>query len=77
MSEPGDKALDVYSEGAPLEFLHPCGGGVEYLHRSPASHRRRRKGNPVPGGITGLPCWEGYKYGVLALQVGGVSHLSQ
>jgi hypothetical protein len=31
----------------------PCGGGVEYLHRSPASPRRRRKGNPVPGGITG------------------------
>jgi hypothetical protein len=23
---------------------HPCGGGVEYLHRDPASHRRRRKG---------------------------------
>jgi hypothetical protein len=24
--------------------LLPCGGGVEYLHRSPASRRRRRKG---------------------------------
>jgi hypothetical protein len=23
----------------------PCGGGVEYLHRSPASRRRRRKGS--------------------------------
>jgi hypothetical protein len=23
---------------------HPCGGGVEYLHRDPASRRRRRKG---------------------------------
>jgi hypothetical protein len=23
----------------------PCGGGVEYLHRSPASRRRRQKGN--------------------------------
>jgi hypothetical protein len=34
----------------------PCGGGVQYLHRSPASRRRRRKGNPVPGGIIGLPC---------------------
>jgi hypothetical protein len=22
----------------------PCGGGVKYLHRSPASHRRQRKG---------------------------------
>jgi hypothetical protein len=36
--------------------LNPCGGGVEYLHRGPASHRRRRKGNPVPGGITGPAC---------------------
>jgi hypothetical protein len=34
----------------------PCGGGFEYLHRSPASSKRRRKGNPVPGGITGPPC---------------------
>jgi hypothetical protein len=24
--------------------LHPCGGGVEYLHSDPASRRRRRKG---------------------------------
>jgi hypothetical protein len=23
---------------------YPCGGGVEYLHRNPASRRRRRKG---------------------------------
>jgi hypothetical protein len=46
----------------------PCGGGVEYLHRSPASRRRRRKGNPVPGG---------YKYGDLALHGGGVSNLRQ
>jgi hypothetical protein len=22
----------------------PCGGGVEYLHRDPASRKRRRKG---------------------------------
>jgi hypothetical protein len=37
--------------------LHvPCGGGLEYLHRSPASRKRRRKGNPVPGGISGPPC---------------------
>jgi hypothetical protein len=28
----------------------PYGGGVEYFHRSPSSRRRRRKGNPVPGG---------------------------
>jgi hypothetical protein len=24
--------------------IHPCGGGVEYLHRNPASRKRRRKG---------------------------------
>jgi hypothetical protein len=24
---------------------HPCGGGVEYLHRDPASRKRRRKGS--------------------------------
>jgi hypothetical protein len=34
----------------------PRGGGFEYLHRSPASRRRRRKRNPVPGHITGPPC---------------------
>jgi hypothetical protein len=27
-----------------IYFCHPCGGGVEYLHRDPASRRRRRKG---------------------------------
>jgi hypothetical protein len=35
----------------------PCGGGVEYLHRIAASRRRRRKGNPVSGGMTGPPCF--------------------
>jgi hypothetical protein len=25
---------------------HPGWGGLEYLHRSPASRKRRRKGNP-------------------------------
>jgi hypothetical protein len=25
--------------------LFPCGGGVKYLHRSPASRRRRPKGS--------------------------------
>jgi hypothetical protein len=28
----------------------PCGGGLEYLHRSPASRKRQRKGYPVPRG---------------------------
>jgi hypothetical protein len=36
-----------------------CGGGFEYLHRSPASRRKWRRGNPVPGGITGPPCSRG------------------
>jgi hypothetical protein len=27
-----------------LAFCSPCGGGVEYLHRSPAGRRRRQKG---------------------------------
>jgi hypothetical protein len=48
----------------------PCGGELEYLHRSPATRKRRQKGNPVPGGH---PVPEGYKYGDLALQVVGVS----
>jgi hypothetical protein len=29
-----------------FEDKDPCGGGVEYLHRDPASRRRRRKGKP-------------------------------
>jgi hypothetical protein len=29
---------------------------IEYLHRSPASHKRQLKGNPVPGSISGSPC---------------------
>jgi hypothetical protein len=33
----------------------PCGGRLAYLHSSPASRRTRRKGNPVPGAIIGLP----------------------
>jgi hypothetical protein len=28
-----------------IEFGHPRGGGVEYLHRDPASRRRRRNGS--------------------------------
>jgi hypothetical protein len=52
-----------------LHFITPGLGlqavqGLEYLHRSPASCKRWRKGNPLPGG---------YKCGNLALQVGGVS----
>jgi hypothetical protein len=50
-----------YSATAVVYLLLPrlfpskgCGGVFEYLHRSPASRWRRRKGNPEPGGITGL-----------------------
>jgi hypothetical protein len=39
-----------------FEVEKPCGGGFRYLHRSPASRRRRRKGNPVPGGISRPHC---------------------
>jgi hypothetical protein len=39
--------------------INPCGGGFKYLYRSPASRRRRWKGNPVPGGVTGPPCSRG------------------
>jgi hypothetical protein len=35
----------------------PCGGGLEYLHHSHVNRRRRWKGNPVPGGITGPLCY--------------------
>jgi hypothetical protein len=36
-----------HSSGEPEQY--PCGGGIEYLHRSPASRKSRRKGIPVPG----------------------------
>jgi hypothetical protein len=39
-SAPGHERHVIDSQG-----LIPCGGGVEYLHRSPASRRRRQKGN--------------------------------
>jgi hypothetical protein len=44
---------------ASILSTNPCGGGLEYLHRSPASRKRRQKRNPVAGGITGLPCFWG------------------
>jgi hypothetical protein len=39
-----------------VHYFYQCGGGLEYPHRSPTNRRRRRKGNPVPGHITGPPC---------------------
>jgi hypothetical protein len=35
-----------------IEYME---GGLEYVHRSAASRKSRRKGNPVPGGIAGPP----------------------
>jgi hypothetical protein len=35
---------------------------MDYFHRRPASRRRRRKGNPVPEGISGHPVPGGLKY---------------
>jgi hypothetical protein len=36
--------------------VFPCVDGLEYPYPSPASCRRRRKGNRVPGGKTGTDC---------------------
>jgi hypothetical protein len=46
----------------------PCGGGLKYLHRNPA--KRRRKENPVPGGVNGPPCSWGYKNGTWPSRLG-------
>jgi hypothetical protein len=35
--------------------LNTRGGEFHYLHCSPTRHGRRRKGNSVSGGITGIP----------------------
>jgi hypothetical protein len=40
-------ALDAgeWSDPRPIRYTrNPCGGGVEYLHRDPASRKRRRNG---------------------------------
>jgi hypothetical protein len=51
--------------------LSPRGGRLEYLHRSPANRRRRRKGNPVPGGITGpLRFWGNINTGTWSSRLG-------
>jgi hypothetical protein len=36
--QPEIEALASYT------YVNPCGGGVEYLHRDPASRKRRRNG---------------------------------
>jgi hypothetical protein len=35
---------DIVSKGQSQLIINPCGGGVEYLRRDPASRKRRRKG---------------------------------
>jgi hypothetical protein len=55
------------------ELALQVGRGLEYLHRSLASRKRRCKGNPVPEGKLGHPVPGVYKYGNLALHVGRVS----
>jgi hypothetical protein len=47
-----------------LNYLEgiPCGGVLEYLHRSPAIRSRRRKENPCLGVKVGRPITGGHKY---------------
>jgi hypothetical protein len=49
------KYIQIYFYGLVTGKHVPRGGGLEYLHCSSASRRRRRGGNPMPGGITGPP----------------------
>jgi hypothetical protein len=51
--------------------------GSNYLHRSPASRKRRWEGNPVPGRITGPPCSWGIYIRAPGHQIGEVSNLRQ
>jgi hypothetical protein len=48
----------------------PYAGRLEYLHCSPANHRRQQKGNLVSGNITGPSRHWVHKYRDLVLQVG-------
>jgi hypothetical protein len=53
---PNNPQLHWLFRSSNMLLLIPGAGGFEYLHRSPASRRRRRKGNQLPGGIHGPPC---------------------
>jgi hypothetical protein len=70
---PFGQSRDIYGRLIALRMGFPCGGGLGHLYHSPASRKRRSEGNPVPGGTAEQPCSWGYRYGNLALQVGGVS----
>jgi hypothetical protein len=39
-----DPQWSIVLVGLSNHSLNPCGGGVEYLHREPASRKRRRNG---------------------------------
>jgi hypothetical protein len=43
-SVPSGYLEDIWGEVSGIEFseFNPCGGWVEYLHRDPASRKRRR-----------------------------------
>jgi hypothetical protein len=45
-----------YNLNLNLESGISYAGGLDCLQRSPESCKERRKGNPMPGGITGPPC---------------------
>jgi hypothetical protein len=75
LSQPGGPSSCIYfTQEESIPVMAPgIGTGLQYLHCSSVSRKRRRKGNPVPGGITGPPCSWGHKYGSMVVQVGGVS----
>jgi hypothetical protein len=61
-----------------MDLSLQVGGGLEYLHCSPARRKRQVvrddvKGNRCPGVWLGHSVPGGYKYENLSLQVGGVS----
>jgi hypothetical protein len=58
----------ISTTGFVRNLTNPCGGGLQYLHRCPASSKRRQEGNTAPGAVPG-----GYECGDLAFQVGEVS----
>jgi hypothetical protein len=53
----------------------PCGGGIEYSAVALRVEKGDGKGTQYPGVYVGHPIPGGYKYGDLALQVGGVSRI--
>jgi hypothetical protein len=64
---------DIFIVFGPLVYkICRTEGELQCPHRNPVSRRRRRKRNPVPGGITGPPCHPRHKYSSrdLVLQVG-------